>query len=534
MKMFFAYLAEGEAFNATAHAREDELVLSASVIHSEGQLASATVEVEARAESIHALGRRAVISVDIGVGAVPVIVGALTGAPRGIQGERVTLEITARLDDWEAQRDALLATLKTAPHYDPLFDETGEQDDVLAGWPGLIAWDRVTGLPSFSHFLTGSALYTAAQPIFASVSGEPERPPVNAVEISLEASWLDEATIETTVSALPLTTIAPIALRDAWPSLGDDLGGGWIVAGAELSFSAPRPEAFDSVIFTGALPHHDATVASVSLRNNRSQARRETAVVRVVAAVQPLLPAVAEAERYGLPVVGSGEDLDPWSPGASYNEGDRVFYGASLYAAAISHVAGDFFDPALWTLVSPFSSAVGASFFGSDRGRAAIDHAIARAVARLTYAGRNYRVSFRVPLTEALGLSLSHEAEITDRRLPGGRARGKIISYGFTFGAAPTATIEIACATGLGGSSVPVRPAIDPAPVVLGPASYGAVLAVTPSLADEIEALRLDPTVAEVSKTVRIDAPAAPVARELVLSLVYDCGALDLPEGVTL
>ncbi len=71
------------------------------------------------------------------------------------------------------------------------------------------------------------------------------------------------------------------------------------------------------------------------------------------------------------------------------------------------------------------------SYFTTDRGRWSLEYLIAVNRAHLRLRGRAVKISFDCSFERAIQLSCRKSATIHDRRLPGGVATGKIISYSF-------------------------------------------------------------------------------------------------------
>ena len=125
MRIYFSYLGETEAFDPTAHARQDEYCFSVSVRQVEERFPVAMVEIEARPGGYLKLGRRVALSCEHDGQVWPLIVGTITGAPLGLLDDVVTLEITGRGPGWQrAQRD-LIESAAVAPRWDPLFAPRG-------------------------------------------------------------------------------------------------------------------------------------------------------------------------------------------------------------------------------------------------------------------------------------------------------------------------------------------------------------------------------------------------------------------------
>jgi hypothetical protein len=118
---YFAWVAASETvFDPIAHAREDEDVFGFSVDHSEGDFAGLDLEIRNPRVGLLSPARKvhAFLAYDTGSEVKPLFRGRLVGIPDDINQEIVRLQLTARADDYAAQKSALAATLQAPPYYD--------------------------------------------------------------------------------------------------------------------------------------------------------------------------------------------------------------------------------------------------------------------------------------------------------------------------------------------------------------------------------------------------------------------------------
>ncbi|WP_265499549.1 hypothetical protein [Paracoccus beibuensis] len=545
MRLFFAYLAPGESFDAATHARLDERPVRFSLSHSEGDLAGATVTIPAKPDGYIRLGRRVAISVEHLGQVHPLIVGTITAAPIGLDGEYADIDIVCRNPGWQAARDVLVESLAVAPYFDELFAQPGQARDqgaVLTGRGATIAWDRVTGLPRLNDLIDAPRTIQAGRVHHRSVVPSTEAPPLKAVEIEVGASWHQDASVYSEVAwehGAQMSVVADEAIQEAWPAVGEEIGGGWLVDEAVLRLGSPSrrrlkniPAQYDSALYSGDVLIHPASTARVILRNPRKQAREERVTVRVEADIQDLTEAGEEVQTiYLRDLIGEGDEIDPWQPTASYQVGEIVFYAGDLWQALEEHTGGYVFIEAQWQKLDPVQGRIAESFFATARGQAALRHAIERAKARLKYAARAVRVRFSVPLEDVLGLQIDDAVSMSDPRFA--PAAGKVVDYAFEIADGHSvAHIEIACAVGRGGPEwvEPVMPAI--VPPVLGPAEYPATGRVSPLADAQFAALEQAPDVYDISIRVEIDAPPVPTASRLGHSVRFEAGTISIENGV--
>ena len=127
------------------------------------------------------------------------------------------------------------------------------------------------------------------------------------------------------------------------------------------------------------------------------------------------------------------------------------------------------------------------SYFPSDRGLLSVQHLICRARAKLRKRARAVQISWETPFQDAIALTCRMNATISDERITGGVATGKVIAYkliaqgntGRLYG-----EVTIGCTVGNAGSITPVTGTpeyVDPGYVDPGYQHYdGAVLTFGP------------------------------------------------------
>lgn len=92
-------------------------------------------------------------------------------------------------------------------------------------------------------------------------------------------------------------------------------------------------------------------------------------------------------------------------------------------------------------------------YFPTDRGLWSIEYLLCKARARLRLRARAVTVSFEAPFDSGLGLSCRKNASISDPRIPGGTATGKVIAYTLSAeGGKEMVSVQIGCGVGFGGT----------------------------------------------------------------------------------
>lgn len=95
------------------------------------------------------------------------------------------------------------------------------------------------------------------------------------------------------------------------------------------------------------------------------------------------------------------------------------------------------------------------AYFPTERGQLSLEYGILRARAHMLMRARAVSLSWDVPFDRAINLTCRKNAQLTDSRIPGGVAQGKIIAYSFgADGDAGTmiGNVTVGCAIGHGGT----------------------------------------------------------------------------------
>lgn len=559
-RYYFAYLGNNEAYNAATHARNDEKIFSLSVEQEEGEAAGATIGITYREGSYIALGRRAAIScrkvADDGTltgPVIPLIVGRIIAAPIGRIGQVVELQLVAKADNWEATRAALLSNPLTLLNFDPLFYEPGAEADAataLAHLASVVAWDRVPrpsiDSPRLSHLtagrdleddMGGSSLIVLQNVAHDDISRDVEQP-LRSVTVEMAASWQQDASVRSEVRwkhGRFLDVVAHQAVQDAWPDVGADIGGDWFVEESSLSFGQPRfvdlgeiAGGYDSAIYSGDVPVYRAKAARVVLRNKRRQARTEIVRVTVSADVQELMAPATEMKQFSLrQIIGTGDDIAPWQPRASYDVGDVVFYSNRIYSCRVGHTATYTFELTKWQWLGDDAGNVAESYFQTPRGQKSVRYATMLAAATLKKRARSVIYTVSVPLEDVIDIAID---DMVQAHLPGETVTGKVTRYQLNGGG--WAEVEFACSIGRNNYHALTFPRVTGSAPKLGPASYQATGSVTPSATQQIAALREAPDAYSLEATVEINAPAVPSTYELRREVSLDAGILQVEQGV--
>jgi hypothetical protein len=158
---------------------------------------------------------------------------------------------------------------------------------------------------------------------------------------------------------------------------------------------------------------------SLDYRANRT--RTETLNVVVAAGVQRLLSDSAESDRQDLTITSDYVDkgVDP---------NGNIPIGSAAYR----------------------------SYYQTGRGDASVQYALLLARAKLRARVRAVDITFAVPWQTALGITLRHNIQLTDYRLPDGQVIGKVKSYKLSVGdGKQLGEFTIGCSVGTGETVTP-------------------------------------------------------------------------------
>lgn len=498
----FAWVDANETTFDSSHIRNDEEVLSFNLSHSEGDFPSLEITIINPSVGLLAPGRKvwAWLSFDTAWAAseepsepdvVPLFFGRLVGVPDDIQAEQVSLSFIARPQDFAAQKAAVAAALKVAPYWDGIWyspETRDDPDNVLESRPELWHIDRVTHEVTSSDIITGEdgTLVIGEDLVYYdSVSVSYGDAPLRRVDVIASVSWDQKASGVVNLdsylnfgSGYSILTFTGDGLVANWPKSGAGMDGGWSVAQG----SAVRIDGIGGAVWGYGL-HNNFGAAAGAAGNpfGRSYVASEDfhdVIVPDWAVAMTVLSAQFPAHIFGVPrwrIVGTlhaGYNV-------SRNKSERISFSLESNVQSILTEPGD-----EETLLLTFSSSEIASpvangespssasestpglpigdvanrvYFSSARGTQSIEYLIALARSRLLARARCVSVEFEIPFVEAVGFGLSCRKSIvlTDYRLPGGQAAGKITDYTLSVDGESgqmSSTITIGCTIGQGAT----------------------------------------------------------------------------------
>lgn len=468
---------EDNVFAISAHAVDDEEIVGFDFSHKEGGFASLVLQIRNPRVGMLGPGRARwcwwSFDTQGSGGVVPLFFGRLLGIPTDFTADACTLEFIARPEDFDAQKIALAATLKVDPYWDPIFiseDERENPDSVLESRAESWHIDPVTHVVSVSDQAVGEdGTLSFGMDDFVGESLTPNlaQAPLRKVRVEAEVRWTQAAQGEFNIKNQLLNAFEDAGsdgnlvssytgdgLANDWPKEGGSIGGGW-------GFGPCSMEQVDGILFTpvyflaysqfisvykgydgdwggyqgsirvlAQLYHHRPTL---NIRYDAKRERVERLTFDLEADVQALLTEPGEDEAHTISVA-SASVAEPADPINSDNPTGM-----------------------------PIGDVRRRAYFTTDRGRRSVEYLLALARAELLRRARAVEISIQIPFTSALGLSLRKNAVITDTRLPGGQAAGKIVGYRLAWAggdAAFAGELTIGCMIGQGNtvSAIPGTP----------------------------------------------------------------------------
>jgi len=380
--------------------------------------------------------------------------GRIVGIPASIAQNRIQLTYRAEPDDFQSDKEALADTLRELPYYDPVWIDINDQenpDSVLIARTSTFHVNRTT------HALTitdkfdgedGTIDFLETDVVAASVDIEIGQPALSQVNCVGTVQWAQRASGTIDISkiledafvlagsepGLGISSYTINSLIENWPLPGDSIGGGWSVADVVLVDGFKKwitPEQYSANLVTMYAAKNvqnpqiqiqtmleellgasisdqvfvqdtttavdiplDTIKATVIARYDANRARVENISFSVNSNIQAVLanPGSAAVKEF---VLSSNDISQP------VDDGDEL----------------------------PIGDVRRAYYLTTDRGRSSVEHLILRARAMLLDSTRAVNITFNVRFRHIFNITLRKNATITDPRLPGGFAAGKIIKY---------------------------------------------------------------------------------------------------------
>jgi hypothetical protein len=457
-------LAEETAFDPNTHDRMDEDIFEFALDHAEGEFASLSLVISNPGEGFNAPGRKrwAWFAEDVGTEIIPRGLFQLVSVPEAIQYEEVAIKLIARPIDFEEQKAALAEELKSDPTlYDPIFVATDALDDPdSALLARTVSWhiDPVTHVVTVSDNITGEdglLTFGADDVFYDPVDFRLGEAPARRVEMTAEVRWTQHAVGSFSISRQIVAAFAnagsdyPFMIQsytasgliEDWPLPGQEIGAGWSVKDTDIQLGTARWLTGDMIgdnmvtlwaadtssesgkaIALDLQPGVMKITFEVGFDIKRSYVERVSFVLTSDVQTTVIDPGDAEVLRIEL---SSNDVSEPVYPGDT--EGAEV----------------------------PIGDVRRRSYMLTDNGLNSARYLVNRARANLLDHARCISLPFECEYERLTEVTLRKSASLSDPRLPGGVAQGKITAWReigngdsgeFTFG------LSLACCVGNGGS----------------------------------------------------------------------------------
>lgn len=497
--IFFAAVDPLVVYNPAIHSVEDEQVFFLQIDQSEGEFATAEVEIKNPSEGLLSPSRKQRVFISIDNGGSPLLIfsGRIIGNPTDLTKETIRIQYIGQPEDWDTVQDTFLDTLKVAPFYNELFIPLARRDlaeEILAARPDLLHWNRVTNALSLSNIIEGGSTIDLGENILdGTLSVDIGDPPLKAVNINVEAQWEqiglgtvdvgEQIRLEFTNTAIgtpQINSLTPLAFEDGWR--GARLPAGYTITESTLIAVADQFGLAQANLRSGLAT---VTGANFPTKAGATPPSRQTSVPRVWYEGRLILQAVYQQKR-------------------------REAFTATLEATTQDFsLKGNKTEDLSIRLQNPSADAQGSifdakkpSFFFdlttsllTTNGRKVIEHGLMRARARLMKSARIIEVRFEAKLDDVIEISCDHNIRIQDSRIPGGSIRGKVLGYTLSVdgdSGQTIAQIVIGAVIGTGVNSVGTG---APSEVELANTSFVNEFGASPMTSSIFYDLPVDPTI---------------------------------------
>lgn len=480
--------------------------------------------------------------------------GRLVGVPEDMQDESVRLVFLARPDTYEADKVALAETLKVDPFYDPVWvapDDRLNPDSILEARPALWHIDRVTHNVTISDIISGEAGTVTVNPLLVdrtSLKMTYGETPAEKITCKAEIHWRQKAQGQipltgrlmeafdaaASTSGSYIITMTGEGLVSNWPKTGQSIGGGWkvgdttVARNEELTSVLPvrcstggfKGEAPDVWTGTWPFPLIIPDVVMEDSGDNYGNGTLDGDKMVLELFYRMIGPSFTRPNYYddgpidtgGPSVVG----FPTWYVVGTLNvefdaDRERVETIEFTINADVQPLVSAREDANLTVELSssevdqpidpgglmPIGDIRRNSYLNTDRGKRSLAYLIALCRARLLARARAVQVSFTTTMDVGQALTLRHSVSLSDPRLPGGIATGKVV--GLTLSLDPSdgqakAEVTVACTIGRGNAltvSTPGPTYADPSYYASG---YAAVTGGATQIASDIAYTPIDTT----------------------------------------
>lgn len=404
MKYYFAWVDEDRAFFAQTYCREDLKIVSFELSQQEGEAAILSLKV-ARIGSN--LGTNCLFSYSDQGKVKPLFAGKLMTLPMQNAEGLWLLEFKSHVDLEGLKK--LCASMDSSPYTcKDLYsnDENELPRYVLEGKNGFFHFDRVSGKVSFSDFISGKKAVLSKNVFQGSIQARLQQLPLSAVDVQIEAKWLQKDQGEVDIShtlrkAFPsdfISTFTGEHFERSFPWVGDKLGlrrgkSGCRVVEAEIVEVDP-PD-------TGVLDAYPTTSHFFWEYDQEGQPQKN----------------ILKRRWYSAKLVVDWQYKQRREEVCHFTVKHKTNFPLLRPAKKLKLNVQNLGEIPL------------SSYFKTDRGKAALEHAICVASAHLRASWRMGELSFSMPIDEAIPITLNHAIDISQLLGLKKKFYGKVMAY---------------------------------------------------------------------------------------------------------
>lgn len=451
---------DGGTFDPVVHARHDEIPVSIDIEHSEGNAALMSIELRNPRIGLLAPGRNLWCwfswrdpETDI---IYPVFHGRLIAIPKNLQAEKVTFQFIAKPSDYENQQALVMTTLHD-DSYDPVWYTNGIVDSTSILEARTEDWhtDRTNLEVSLSDVTIGedgTLDIAASEHVYADMGITFGTAPLAGVYLSasvqFEQEGFGEIDINEKVKAAfggVVQTYCGNGLKDGWPKPFTSIGGGWTVGSDSTIVESSLNPITLSFLTSWS---QSWSIGDDDTGKEASGSYQQTVASFPLNVYETSLNVRYDASRKWTETVSFFMESDTQQIMTDSRASVKTF---SLSSSLVNFPVDD--DGSM-----PFADPRGNTYFKTVRGQKSVRWLIRYGRAKLIESARAVEVSCTVQWQKAViaGISCRWNCHLTDARLPGGEAIGKITSYKLIASAKDgmKAHVKFGCTIGRGGSVV--------------------------------------------------------------------------------
>ncbi len=380
--------------------------------------------------------------------------GQLKGSPTKVDSYFADIVLIAIPVDFKDKNEVLQKQSRIAPYWNELWINPQKRTDYEENQSVQLAslyCDRITGDLSWSDWFHGKHHLHLDQHFFQdSLFLKTHETPLKKCTVNVTAHWIQSDTgiddlspaIRRAFPHYKMSTYTERSLSAKWPQRGQRIGrsGIWVLKSdlkpvpATTKFSPPlsleKEEKTYRVIRHWFKP-------SLWVRWHYQQKRTEVLSVTLEHHNKSLIPNVNNHKilNYTLQNINPDPHVYSWQPELYYSNGSKVIHENKMYGCHTPHTSDLSFekDERFWNLKRTFHTPLGhparASFFLTDQGYLATEHALEIAKKELAKTARCLEVYLEGRWDELESVTTDMTISLSDSRLPEGKFIGKVVKH---------------------------------------------------------------------------------------------------------